>query len=110
MINLIKYLFKNLEYGDLISRVLVFKIFDFDRFGRHDQIGQVDVALGSVDLGGVVKEWRDIKPPPDDNAKVPLGDLCCSLRYVPTSGKLSVVMIEAKNLKQMDIGGLSGTI
>jgi len=37
-----------------------------------------------------------------------LGDICFSLRYVPTSGKLTVVVLEAKNLKKMDVGGLSG--
>ena len=37
-----------------------------------------------------------------------LGDICCSLRYVPTAGKLTVVILEAKNLKKMDVGGLSG--
>lgn len=37
-----------------------------------------------------------------------LGDICLSLRYVPTAGKLTVVVLEAKNLKKMDVGGLSG--
>jgi len=27
---------------------------------------------------------------------------------VPTAGKLTVVILEAKNLKKMDVGGLSG--
>uniref|UniRef100_A0A8C5DTQ5 Synaptotagmin n=1 Tax=Gouania willdenowi TaxID=441366 RepID=A0A8C5DTQ5_GOUWI len=36
-----------------------------------------------------------------------LGDVCLSLRYVPTAGKLTVVILEAKNLKKMDVGGLS---
>ena len=37
-----------------------------------------------------------------------LGDICFSLRYVPTAGKLTIVILEAKNLKKMDVGGLSG--
>lgn len=37
-----------------------------------------------------------------------LGEICFSLRYVPTAGKLTVVILEAKNLKSMDIGGSSG--
>jgi len=37
-----------------------------------------------------------------------LGDICFSLRYVPTAGKLTAVILEAKNLKKMDVGGLSG--
>lgn len=39
-----------------------------------------------------------------------LGDICFSLRYVPTAGKLTVVILEAKNLKKMDVGGLSGEV
>lgn len=41
------------------------------------------------------------------NNQVQLGDICFSLRYVPTTGKLTVVVLEAKNLKKMDVGGLS---
>ena len=36
-----------------------------------------------------------------------MGDICFSLRYVPTAGKLTVVILEAKHLKKMDMGGLS---
>lgn len=39
-----------------------------------------------------------------------LGDVCISLRYVPTAGKLTVNIMEAKNLKKMDVGGLSGAL
>jgi len=64
--------------------------------------------LNTVDLGQVIEEWRDISPPPDDKeAAERLGDICFSLRYVPTAGKLTVVVLEAKNLKKMDVGGLS---
>lgn len=37
-----------------------------------------------------------------------LGDVCFSLRYVPTAGKLTAIILEAKNLKKMDVTGLSG--
>lgn len=43
----------------------------------------------------------------NNNNQVKLGDICFSLRYVPTTGKLTVVVLEAKNLKKMDVGGLS---
>lgn len=57
-----------------------------------------------------VQEWRDLEPPDSEKDKEVLGDICFSLRYVPTSGKLTVVVLEAKNLKKMDVGGLSGTL
>ncbi|XP_063188390.1 synaptotagmin-8 isoform X2 [Chroicocephalus ridibundus] len=36
-----------------------------------------------------------------------LGEICFSLRYVPSTGKLTVLILEAKKLKQMDSDGLS---
>lgn len=40
--------------------------------------------------------------------EVDFGEICFSLRYVPTTSKLTVVILEAKNLKSMDFGGSSG--
>uniref|UniRef100_A0A3P8TDH2 Synaptotagmin n=1 Tax=Amphiprion percula TaxID=161767 RepID=A0A3P8TDH2_AMPPE len=42
-----------------------------------------------------------------DKKKEKEKNICLSLRYVPTAGKLTVVILEAKNLKKMDVGGLS---
>ena len=41
-------------------------------------------------------------------SKSELGQLCFSLRYVPAAGKLQVVILEAKDLKSMDVSGYSG--
>ena len=88
---------------------MAFQIFDFDRFSKHDMIGELYVPLNSIDLGKVVQEWRDVLPPAnDDDKKISLGEICFSLRYVPNTGKLTVCILEAKNLKQMDLGGFSG--
>ncbi|KAJ1357932.1 DNA-binding protein snt1 [Parelaphostrongylus tenuis] len=101
------FIFK-VAFNEITSKTLVFAIYDFDRFSKHDQIGQVLIPLGKIDLGQVIEEWKDIAPPPDDKeADKSLGDICFSLRYVPTAGKLTVVILEAKNLKKMDVGGLS---
>ncbi len=77
-------------------------------------------------MGKVIEETRDIAPPAGEkevkinnsfNVKFiyfmfykenKLGDICFSLRYVPTAGKLTITILEAKNLKKMDVGGLSG--
>jgi synaptotagmin-1 len=100
------FIFK-VPYAEIGSKTLVFAVYDFDRFSKHDQIGQVLVPLNSVDLGRVVEEWRDLTSPESDEKENKLGDICFSLRYVPTAGKLTVVILEAKNLKKMDVGGLS---
>lgn len=101
------FIFK-VPYAEVASKTLVFAVYDFDRFSKHDQIGQVQLALNSVDLGQTIEEWRDLASPENDAEKEnKLGDICFSLRYVPTAGKLTVVILEAKNLKKMDVGGLS---
>jgi synaptotagmin-1 len=102
------FIFKNLAYGEIGGRTLVFAVYDFDRFSRHDQIGEVQIPLNTVDLGKVIREIKDLTPPPGEReAENKLGDICFSLRYVPTAGKLTITILEAKNLKKMDVGGLS---
>ncbi|VDD79808.1 unnamed protein product [Mesocestoides corti] len=101
------FVFK-LTYAEISGTTLVLYIYDFDRFSKHDQIGQLKIPLGSIDLCQTLEEWRPIEPTDSENDKENrLGDICFSLRYVPTSGKLTVNILEAKNLKKMDVGGLS---
>lgn len=68
--------------------------------------GEFQLPLNSIDLAGPVEEWRDLAPV-DDGSNQYLGDLCLSLRYVPSSGKLTVAVLEARKLKKMDITGAS---
>ena len=68
--------------------------------------GELQVPLNSVDLAGPIEEWKDLLPI-DDGSNQYLGDLCLSLRYVPSSGKLTVAVLEARKLKKMDITGAS---
>lgn len=102
------FVFKNVPYADAMNKTLVFAIFDFDRFSKHDQIGEVKVPLCQVDLAQTIEEWRELQSVEGEGGQDnKLGDICFSLRYVPTAGKLTVVILEAKNLKKMDVGGLS---
>ena len=98
------FVFK-VAYSEITSKTLVFAIYDFDRFSKHDQIGEVKIPLNQIDLAQTIEEWRDLTSVEGEQGV--LGDVCFSLRYVPTAGKLTVVILEAKNLKKMDVGGLS---
>ncbi|XP_029858646.1 synaptotagmin-1 isoform X2 [Aquila chrysaetos chrysaetos] len=93
-------------YSELGGKTLVMAVYDFDRFSKHDIIGEYKVAMNTVDFGHVTEEWRDLQSAEKEEQEK-LGDICFSLRYVPTAGKLTVVILEAKNLKKMDVGGLS---
>lgn len=44
-----------------MNKTLVFAIFDFDRFSKHDQIGEVKVALCQIDLAQTIEEWRELQ-------------------------------------------------
>ncbi|XP_028811741.1 synaptotagmin-9 [Denticeps clupeoides] len=94
-------------YAELPTRKLHFSIYDFDRFSRHDIIGQVvvDNFLDLVDFPRETKLCRDIQYVSSDN--VDLGDLMFSLCYLPTAGRLTITIIKARNLKAMDITGAS---
>ncbi|XP_016428070.1 synaptotagmin-2-like [Sinocyclocheilus rhinocerous] len=98
------FIFK-VPYAELGGKTLVLQVFDFDRFGKHDVIGQIKIPMNCMDLGQPLHEWRDLENGEKEEEK--LGDICISLRYVPTAGKLTVNIMEAKNLKKMDVGGLS---
>ncbi|XP_007893548.1 synaptotagmin-1a isoform X3 [Callorhinchus milii] len=99
------FIFK-IPYAELGGKTLVMAVYDFDRFSKHDVIGEVKVPMNTVDFGHVTEEWRDLQGAEKEEQEK-LGDICFSLRYVPTAGKLTVVILEAKNLKKMDVGGLS---
>uniref|UniRef100_A0A672Q3X6 Synaptotagmin-2-like n=1 Tax=Sinocyclocheilus grahami TaxID=75366 RepID=A0A672Q3X6_SINGR len=98
------FIFK-VPYAELGGKTLVLQVFDFDRFGKHDVIGQIKIPMNCVDLGQPLHEWRHLEN--GEKEEENLGDICISLRYVPTAGKLTVNIMEAKNLKKMDVGGLS---
>uniref|UniRef100_A0A3P8QTL7 Synaptotagmin n=1 Tax=Astatotilapia calliptera TaxID=8154 RepID=A0A3P8QTL7_ASTCA len=93
-------------YTELGGKSLVMTVYDFDRFSKHDAIGAVKIPMSSVDFSQSLQEWRDLQKAEKEESER-LGDICLSLRYVPTAGKLTVVILEAKNLKKMDVGGLS---
>lgn len=97
--------FKNLPYADTFDKTVMFTIFDYDRFSKHDRIGEIKVPLCQVDLAQSVSDWRDVEGNNEDDQY--LGDICFSLRYVPTSGKLTIGILECKKLKKMDITGAS---
>lgn len=92
-------------YKEIGGKTMVLAVYDFDRFGKHDIIGKIEIPMNSIDLGQVYEATKELEAADKDSEK--LGDICFSLRYVPTSGKFNVVILEAKNLKKMDACGLS---
>ncbi|XP_076628926.1 synaptotagmin-10 [Colletes latitarsis] len=97
----------SVSYEELKERYLQFSVYDFDRFSRHDLIGQVVVKglLECTDLEQEIAYTMNILCALQE--RMNLGELMLSLCYLPTAGRLTVTVIKARNLKAMDITGLS---
>ncbi|XP_051967407.1 synaptotagmin-6-like [Xyrauchen texanus] len=94
-------------YEELGSRKLHLSVFDFDRFSRHDMIGEVilDNLFEVSDLSQETSIWKDIQYATSES--VDLGEVMFSLCYLPTAGRLTLTVIKCRNLKAMDITGYS---
>uniref|UniRef100_A0A4W5NM25 Synaptotagmin 6 n=1 Tax=Hucho hucho TaxID=62062 RepID=A0A4W5NM25_9TELE len=94
-------------YDELAVRKLHMSVFDFDRFSRHDMIGEVvvDNLVETSDLSRETDIWRDIQYTTIES--VDLGEIMFSLCYLPTAGRLTLTVIKCRNLKAMDITGYS---
>uniref|UniRef100_A0A673HD98 Synaptotagmin-6-like n=1 Tax=Sinocyclocheilus rhinocerous TaxID=307959 RepID=A0A673HD98_9TELE len=94
-------------YEELGSRKLHLSVFDFDRFSRHDMIGEVilENLFEVSDLSRETSIWKDIQYATSES--VDLGEIMFSLCYLPTAGRLTLTVIKCRNLKAMDITGYS---
>lgn len=92
--------------AEVSEATLVMQIYDFNRFAKHDIIGEVRLPLASVSLQHIIEQWSDLVVASKVEQEQ-LGEICFSLRYVPSTGKLTVLILEAKKLKRMDSHGLS---
>ncbi|XP_073514859.1 synaptotagmin-8 [Phyllobates terribilis] len=84
----------------------VMQIYDFNRFSKHDVIGEVRLLLRDMDLQHVIEEWKELSDA-STMEQERLGEICFSLKYIPVTSKLVVVILEAKKLKKMDNDGFS---
>ncbi|XP_008582498.1 PREDICTED: synaptotagmin-10 [Galeopterus variegatus] len=94
-------------YDQLSNRKLHFSLYDFDRFSRHDMIGEVilDNLFEVTDLSREATIWKDIHCATTES--VDLGEIMFSLCYLPTAGRMTLTVIKCRNLKAMDITGSS---
>lgn len=51
----------HVPFPELTSKTLVMAVYDYDRFSKHDEIGQVSIPIGRVDLTQTKEEWADLK-------------------------------------------------
>lgn len=53
--------FLQIPYEELGGKTLVMSVYDYDRFSKHDVIGEVKIPMNTIDLGRPIEEWRDLE-------------------------------------------------
>lgn len=48
-------------YEELGGKTLVMSVYDYDRFSKHDVIGEVKIPMNTIDLGRPIEEWKDLE-------------------------------------------------
>ncbi|TKC34504.1 hypothetical protein EI555_021367, partial [Monodon monoceros] len=87
---------------ELPQAALRVQILDYKLFSQHELLGALSLPLGTVDPQPVLELWHPLGPPSTASPALPgpeqLGEVCFSLQYVPGSGRLTVVVLEARGL------------
>ncbi|XP_010329431.2 synaptotagmin-8 [Saimiri boliviensis] len=84
--------------AELPGATLQVPLFHFRRFSGHEPLGELRLPLGTMDLQHVLKQWYPLGPPGATEPEQ-VAELCCSLQYVPGSGRLTMVVLEAQGLR-----------
>ncbi|XP_031798407.1 synaptotagmin-8 isoform X1 [Sarcophilus harrisii] len=85
--------------AELPEALLVIQVLDFHRFSCQPPLGELLIPLGTSDLQHVLEQWYELGPSGGAQQEQN-GELCFSLRYVPSTGRLTVVILEARGLQQ----------
>lgn len=87
---------------ELPKRTLEFTVCEFDRFSRQQVIGHVMYPLNNVNVlgssSGTGEIWANINSQ-DFQEGVDKGELLFSLQFLPTSCRLTIAVLKAKDLK-----------
>lgn len=51
----------DVPYVELTRMTLQLSVFDYDRFSKHDEIGQVIIPINSIDLSQTIEQCADLK-------------------------------------------------
>lgn len=70
-----------IPYEELGGKTLCMSVYDYDRFSKHDVIGEVKLPMNTIDLGRPIEEWRDLESADQEEVwskvmKSPAIDIC----------------------------------
>jgi len=93
------FIISGLTLSEIRQLALHFLIIHHQPVSRNVVIGEVMLTLGGMDLTGEeVNVWRELRPHQFQNI---LGELHLSVCHQPLSSKLSVTVLEARNLPKI---------
>ncbi|XP_076322040.1 synaptotagmin 1-like [Tachypleus tridentatus] len=84
------------SFEDLSEKTLLLQVFDYDRFSRNDITGDVRVKMCDLDVTTEVEVWSEISKTDKISSDRP--EILLSLSYLPSAGRLTVVVLKASNL------------
>ncbi|XP_022241854.1 synaptotagmin-1-like isoform X1 [Limulus polyphemus] len=88
------------SFDDLPEKILLLQVFDYDRFSRNDITGEVRVNMCDVDVTTETEVWSEISKTNKVSRDRP--EILLSLSYLPSAGRLTVVVLKASNLMSQE--------
>jgi len=105
------FTFYGVNFNQLPILTLHFVVLSFDRYSRDDVIGEVMLEMENLDLKdsevNPLSLIREISPRSMKLKDQGRGELLVSLCHQPAAGRVTVVVLKARNLPKMDITGMS---
>ncbi|XP_054720947.1 synaptotagmin-6-like [Uloborus diversus] len=88
------------SYEELVEKTLLFQVFDYDRFSRNDVTGEVRLSMCELDITSELEVWSEIHKSGRVSQDRP--EILLSLSYLPSAGRLTLVVLKASNLVSSD--------
>lgn len=58
-------------------------VYDYDRFSKHDVIGEVKIPMNTIDLGRPIEEWRDLESADQEEVLMLISSKhCCQSKLI----------------------------
>lgn len=63
-----------IPFQEMGGKTLVMSVYDFDRFSKHDVIGEIKIPMNTLDLAKPIEEWRDLDSADQEEVRDTLSD------------------------------------
>lgn len=70
-----------IPFAEMGGKTLVMAVYDFDRFSKHDIIGEIKIPMNTLDLAKPIEEWRDLDSADQEEVRYVLSILRQSISH-----------------------------